>query len=155
MLTIPATQLFTLALATSVLGSCSLRPSSPPLGIEKSTKYTVDQAATVLTAYYGKTYQLEGNVIARYPDFDLAHIRSIQIGEDHLEKSAGHYDSFEVRDTNGNVLLELQVTPDNSSTPRRFKVNQHYYFITGGSSTGSIRVSLPQHQLAQFNVLDH
>lgn len=151
----PLTQFCTLTLAAGVLGSCSLQPSGPTLGIEKVTEHTVDHSATVLTAHYGKSYQLEGNVLARYPNFDIAHVRSVSIGDGHLEKTAGVYDSFEVRSRAGEVLSELQITPDNSNSPRRFKVNQHYYFITGGSGAGSIRVSLPQHQIAQHNVLTH
>ena len=143
------------ALALLSLCSCASLRSNADLGEVTETTYSVDHFATVISASYGKTYLLEGNVLARYTDFDLARTRSLVVKEGHLEMTSGSYDTFEVRDRTGHIHHTLQLTPENLGNPIRLKINDRNYFISSGTPSGSIRIRLPSHHIANHHVTTH
>ena len=122
------------------------------LGEVTETPYSVDHLATVISARYGKTYLLEGNVLARFPDFDVARTRSLVVKEGHLEMTAGSYDTFEIRDRTGRVHKTLELTPENKDHLLQFRINDRDYFTSGGNTAGSIRINLPSHHLAYVTI---
>lgn len=143
------------ALALLSLCSCTLLQGDADLGEVIETSYLVDHSATVISASYGKSYLLEGNVLARYSDFDLARTRNLIVKAGHLAMSSGSHDSFEIRDRTGHIHHSLQLTPESKRHPLRFKVNKKYYFISSVAPSGSIRIDIPSHHLAQFHVTTH
>ncbi|MFC4995390.1 hypothetical protein [Rubritalea tangerina] len=134
------------------LTACGVWQPAPDLGAVKELHYEVDQNAVVIPAKYGKTYVLEGNVIARYNDFDLARVHSTVVEPGHLEKQAGCYDTYEVRDREGKLLKTLMLTPENTESLLRFRLNERNYFISNTNVSGSVRITLPSHQLAYHHV---
>jgi len=134
------------------LCSCTQLLGKANLGEVKAISYSVDHLATVISASYGKTYLLEGNILARYADFDVArtHTRSVEDG--HLEMTSGSYDTFEIRDRTGRVQNTFELTPENKGTLMRFRVNDRNYFISCDTLPGSIRISLPSHHIAIHHV---
>jgi len=137
--------LFSLCSCTPLLGKANL-------GEVKEISYSVDHLATVISASYGKTYLLEGNVLARYADFDVARTHTRSVKDGHLELNSGSYDTFEVRDRTGRVHSTLELTPQNEGTLMRFRVNNQNYFISSDTLPGSIRISLPSHHVAEYHV---
>ena len=135
--------------------SCSSLLGKANLGEVKEITYSVDHLATVISASYGKTYLLEGNVLARYSDFDVARIHSRVVKDDHLEMTPASYDTFEVRDRTGRVHSTLQLTPENQGDLLRFRVNDRNYFICGDTPSSSIRINLPAHHVAEHHVTPH
>jgi len=134
------------------LCSCTSLLRKANLGEVKETSYSVDHLATVISASYGKTYLLEGNIIARYADFDIARTLSRSVKNGHLKMTSGSYDTFEIRDRSGRVHSTLQLTPENKNTLMRFRVNNRNYFISSETLPGSIRINLPSHHLAIHHV---
>lgn len=134
------------------LCSCSQLLGKANLGKVSEVTYSVDHHATVISASYGKTYLLEGNVLARYADFDVARTLSRSVEDGHLELNAGCHDTIEIRDRTGRVHSTLELTPENKGTLMRFRVNNQNYFISSDSLPGSIRISLPSHHVAEHHV---
>ena len=143
------------SLALIGICSCSSLHGKANLGEVKEITYSVDHLATVISASYGKTYLLEGNVLARYSDFDVARIHSRVVKDGHLEMTPGSYDTFEERDRTGRVHSTLQLTPENQGDLLRFRVNDRNYFISGDTPSGSIRINLPAHHVAEHHVTPH
>ncbi len=140
------------SLALISLCSCASVHGKADLGDVEEINYLVDHTATVISAKYGNTYLLEGNILARYHDFDIAHTHTRVVKEGHLEMTPGSYDTFEVRDRTGRVRSTLQLTPKNQGELLRFRVNDRNYFISSDSPSGSIRISLPSHHVATQHV---
>ena len=133
-----------LALSSLVLVglcSCTALHGKANLGEVTQITYSVDHLATIISASYGKTYLLEGNVLARYTDFDVARTHISIVKQGHLRMKSGSYDTIEIRDRTGHVHNTLQLTHEDKGDLLRFRVNDRNYLISSDKTPGSIRIS--------------
>lgn len=132
----------------SALSSCSvIRQQLSGKHVEK-VHFVIDETATILPAQYDRNYLLEGNIVARYEDFDFMRVASETIKASHLHKHAGTYSTFEIRNHDGKPLKRLIISPKNNKRLLRFRVNGKNYLIKEGVKDGSHIISRPSHLFA-------
>ena len=137
-----------LAAALFPLSSCVPFIKRSEAGKVTEVSYVIDSAATILPARYGKSYLLEGNIVARYQDFDLFRSSSKTVASGHAKKLAGNYSIFEIRNREGKPLKRILLSPRRKGELMRFIIDGRSYHISHGKQDGAVIINIPQHQLA-------
>ena len=136
------------AAALFSLSSCVPFLKGPEAGKVTEVSYVIDSAATILPARYGKSYLLEGNIVARYQDFDLFRSTSKTVAPGHTKKLAGNYSIFEIRTSEGKPIKRILLSPRRKGELMRFRIDGRSYHISHGTQPGAVIISIPPHQLA-------
>lgn len=147
--------LYCISAALLCLSACAPFSKWPDLGKSETVSFTIDEAAVILPAHYDKNYLLEGNIVARYQDFDFVRLSSETVAIGHSTKLPGTYSIFEVRERQGVGIKRLLLSPKNQKQLLRFTVHGKSYFIQEGAKDGSFTISIPSQFIASHHVSTH
>lgn len=136
--------------------ACAISLSSCQLGTKSSKKPTstpkynlgkhnnlVDPSAKKITANYANEYNLSGNVIAIYPEFQIRLV-STEIKDDDT------ISLFEVTSTNGLERDQLRCTTKDPEKQHFYIEDMHFFYHS--NTPGKINVYIPQILLAKNHV---
>lgn len=149
---VPASRSFTFVVISS-LTACAPFSPWPDKDETEKVSFTIDDTAVIIAAQYGRNYLLEGNIVARYQDFDFVRLSSETVTAGNREKSAGTYSVFEIRNREGSAIKRLLIGPNSDKQRLRFTVHGKSYFIKEGAKDSSFTISIPSHFLAHYHVV--
>lgn len=134
-----------ICLASHTLVSCSLESSkdeqahtTPPSTLIN----TVDNSALTFNAKYGIDYEIHGNVIAKFPHFDLA-LFSLKT----LPNNKGAIHVYELTSKEGFGKTHISCDPRQSEKKHFFLEGLHFYYHS--NSDGDINIYMPPQLLAR------
>ncbi len=138
------TTLFLGFTCTYLLVSCGLMPFGKNDSDENSAIVinTIDPSAITYRAKYGRDYEIDGNVIAKYPHFDL-----ILFSHKKLPSKGGVVYTYEVTSKDGYYKTHISC---NSKDPdkKHFHIEgMHFYYHS--NSKGSINIYMPEQLIAR------
>jgi len=140
----------TLTLCTATLGShllvsCSLKPpsnSNDPTESPTLMINTIDESALTYRAKYGIDYEIQGNVIAKYPHFNLA-----LFSQKNLSSNKGSIHTYELTSKDGFSKIHISCNPRHPEKKHFLLEDLHFYYHS--NSDGSINIYMPPQLLAQ------
>ena len=130
--------------ATILLVSCGMqkptadtKSTAPPsLKINK-----VDDSAITYRAKYGSDYEIQGNVIAKYPHFNLA-----LFSEKILPSQKGAIQVYELSSKDG--LAKTHISCDSRSPEKKHFFLEELHFYYHSNKNGAINIYMPPQLLA-------
>ncbi|GAA5493879.1 hypothetical protein Rhal01_00031 [Rubritalea halochordaticola] len=139
-----------LASLTLSLANCSWRITSVDPSKVQTLYHEVDEHATVVPAKYGREYTLNGNMVARYQDFDLALVKTVHVPKELATRklTAGSHYFYEIRNHEGFLLATFQINPETKEENSTVKINRYEYHFAPGHTPGSVIIFLPYDQMA-------
>jgi hypothetical protein len=140
-----ATTLFLGFISSHLLVNCSLIPfGKKDLDENTAVKInTIDQSALTYRAKYGRDYEIDGNVIAKYPHFDLC-----LFSHKSLPSNAGIIYIYEVSSKDG--YFKTHITCDPRDPEKKYFHLEGLHFYYHSNSNGSINIYMPNQLMAQL-----
>lgn len=140
---IKAFTVFTGLIAIYSLVSCGSSPSNnsndqtSALVINK-----IDQSAFTYRAKYGRDYEIDGNVIAKYPHFDL-----ILFSHKKISSKRGIIYTYEITSKDG--FLKTLITCNSKKPEKKYFQMEGLHFYYHSNSNGSINIYIPDQLIAK------
>jgi hypothetical protein len=103
---------------------------------------TIDQSAITYRAKYGLDYEIQGNVIAKYPHFDLTLFSKKNVSS---EKGAIYV--YELTSKDGFVKMHITCDPTHPEKKHFYLEELHFYYHS--NSNGTINIYMPEQLIAQ------
>ncbi|MEZ7957658.1 MAG: hypothetical protein QMC23_02090 [Rubritalea sp.] len=122
------------------LGNSSGSDYSPALRIN-----TIDKSALTYRAKYGIDYEIHGNVIAKFPHFDL-----VLFSQKRLPNDKGSIHTYELTSKDG--LAKMQISCDPSHPEKKHFLLEDLHFYYHSNDQGSINIYMPKQLLALVNI---
>jgi len=140
----------TLTLYTAMTGSVLLAScgTNTPPSATPTTKpptlviNTVDDSALTYRAKYGSDYEIEGNVIAKYPHFNLA-----LFSKKNLPSLKGSIHVYELTSKDG--FSKTHISCDSSHPEKKHFFLEGFHFYYHSNNEGSINIYMPPQLLAR------
>lgn len=136
--------LITVVLGSTLLANCSLKPASIEENTKKShslTINTIDYSALQYRARYGANYEINGNVIAKYPHFNLS-----LFSKKTLPSLKGSIHVYELSSQDG--FGKTHITCDSRHTEKKHLYLEGLHFYYHSNTEGSINIYMPPQLLA-------
>lgn len=128
--------------------SCGMiKPELGPISKATSTKTpslklnTVNGSAITYRAKYGSDYEIQGNVIAKYPHFNLA-----LFSEKTLPSQKGTIHIYELTSKDGIAKTHISCDTREPEKKHFYLENLHFYYHS--NSKGAINIYMPPQLLA-------
>ena len=134
-------------IAASSLVSCGIMPTNDSALSTHASKENngklnaIDDSALTYRAKYGTDYEIHGNVIARYPHFNLSLFRQKSI-----PSQKGSIYIYELTSKNGLGKTHISCDPRHSEKKHFFLKGLHFYYHS--NSEGAINIYMPPQLLA-------
>jgi hypothetical protein len=128
-----------------LLVSCGLLPSNDNSNLGENTTLlinTIDQSAITYRAKYGLDYEIQGNVIAKYPHFDLTLFSRKSLPSN---KEAVYV--YELTSKDGFMKIHICCDPASPEKKHFYLEDLHFYYHS--NSNGTINIYMPDQLIAQ------
>ena len=103
---------------------------------------TIDQSAITYRAKYGLDYEIQGNVIAKYPHFDLT-----LFSKKNLPSGKNAIYVYELTSKDGFMKMHISCDPTQPEEKHFYLEELHFFYHS--NSKGTINIYMPEQLIAQ------